>query len=55
VLVDPDLSQDSAVAGTFAIYYREPRSPDAEHWRSFRMHASGSIAIEHDRAQTQLR
>jgi len=52
----PILSQDSAVAGTFAIYYREPRSPDAEHLEII-SHAThlASIAIEHDRAQSQLR
>jgi len=52
----PILSQDRAVAGTFAIYYREPRSPDAEHLEII-VHAThlAGIAIEHDRAQTQLR
>jgi PAS domain S-box-containing protein len=52
----PILSQDNAVAGTFAIYYREPRAPDAEHLEviAHATHLAG-IAIEHERAQTQLR
>src|SRR5882724_4708667 len=52
----PILSQDRAVAGTFAIYYREPRSPDAQHLQiiAHATHLAG-IAIEHDWAQTQLR
>ena len=52
----PILSQDQAVAGTFAIYYREPRTPDAQHLEiiAHATHLAG-IAIEHDRAQTQLR
>ena len=52
----PILAQDNAVAGTFAMYYREPRWPDAQHLQIIRhaTHLAG-IAIEHDRAQTQLR
>jgi len=45
-----------AVAGTFALYYREPCAPDAQHLQiiAHATHLAG-IAIEHDRAQTQLR
>jgi len=52
----PILAQDNTVAGTFAIYYREPREPEAEHLQiiAHATHLAG-IAIEHDRAQTQLR
>jgi PAS domain S-box-containing protein len=52
----PILAQDKAVAGTFAVYYREPRSPDAQHLQiiAHATHLAG-IAIEHDWAQTQLR
>ncbi len=52
----PIVSQDGKVLGTFAIYYRESRTPGAEHQRliTHATHLAG-IAIEHDRAKTQLR
>jgi len=52
----PIMVPDGAVAGTFAIYYREPRVPDEQHLQliAHATHLAG-IAIEHDRAQTQLR
>jgi len=52
----PIVAQDGAVAGTFAVYYREPRSPDAQHLQliAHATHLAG-IAIEHVRAQAQLR
>ncbi len=42
--------------GTFAIYYREPRSPDAQHLQII-AHATHlvALAIERDRDKTQLR
>ena len=52
----PIAAQDGKVLGTFATYYREPRTPDAEHQRliTHATHLAG-IAIEHDRAKTELR
>ncbi len=52
----PIASQDGALLGTFAIYYREPRGPDATHLRLI-THATHltAIAIERDRDKTQLR
>jgi len=52
----PILAQDGTVLGTFAIYYREPRAPDAQHLQNI-AHAThlAGIAIEHDRAKLQLR
>jgi two-component system, cell cycle sensor histidine kinase and response regulator CckA len=52
----PITSQDGGILGTFAIYYREPRTPDAEH-RQLITHAThlAGIAIEHDRAKSELR
>jgi PAS domain S-box-containing protein len=52
----PIASQDGGILGTFAVYYREPRTPDAEHLRliSHATHLAG-IAIEHDRARAELR
>jgi len=52
----PIASLDSKILGTFAIYYREPRSPDAEHLQLI-VHCTqlAGIAIEHDRAKAQLR
>ena len=52
----PIASQDGKLLGTFAIYYREPRSPDAEHFQLI-AHAThlAALAIERDRDQTQLR
>jgi len=52
----PIAAQDGAVLGTFAVYYREPRTPDAQHLQSI-THAThlAGIAIEHDRAKLRLR
>jgi PAS domain S-box-containing protein len=52
----PIASQNSGVLGTFAIYYREPRTPDAEQLQliTHATHLAG-IAIEHDRAKAELR
>jgi PAS domain S-box-containing protein len=53
---NPIPSQDGSMLGTFAIYYREPRTPDAQHLRLI-AHASHlvALAIERDRDKTQLR
>jgi len=52
----PIASQDGKVLGTFAVYYREPRTPEAEHVQlvAHATHLAG-IAIEHDRAKAELR
>jgi PAS domain S-box-containing protein len=52
----PIASPDGGVLGTFAIYYRQPRTPDAEHLQliTHATHLAG-IAIEHDRAKAELR
>jgi PAS domain S-box-containing protein len=52
----PIPAQDGSVLGTFAIYYREPRTPDALHLQII-AHATHlvSLAIERDRDKTQLR
>jgi two-component system cell cycle sensor histidine kinase/response regulator CckA len=52
----PIASQDGSILGTFAIYYREPRTPDAQHLQliTHSTHLAG-IAIEHDRAKAELR
>jgi two-component system, cell cycle sensor histidine kinase and response regulator CckA len=52
----PILVPGGAVGGTFAIYYREPCTPTAQHLEiiAHATHLAG-IAIEHDRAQAQLR
>ena len=52
----PICSQKGTMLGTFAIYYREPRSPDAQHLQII-AHATHlvSLAIERDRDKTQLR
>ena len=52
----PIASQDGKVLGTFAVYYGEPRTPDAEHVQlvAHATHLAG-IAIEHDRAKAELR
>src|SRR5579864_2155908 len=52
----PIASQDGRILGTFAVYYREPRTPDEEHLRiiTSAKHLAG-IAIEHDRAKAELR
>jgi PAS domain S-box-containing protein len=52
----PIASQDGTMLGTFAIYYRERRVPDAQHLRLI-AHAThlAALAIERDRDKTQLR
>jgi PAS domain S-box-containing protein len=52
----PIPSQDGSMLGTFAIYYREPRTPDAQHLQLI-AHATHlvALAIERDRDKTQLR
>lgn len=52
----PIPASDGAVLGTFALYYREPRSPDPFH-RDLIGTAThlARTAIEHDRAERQLR
>jgi PAS domain S-box-containing protein len=52
----PIASQDGKILGTFAMYYREPRSPDAEHLQ-VTAHATNlaGIAIERDRVKAELR
>jgi len=52
----PIATEDGAILGTFAIYYREPRTPDAQHLQliTHATHLAG-VAIEHDRAKVQLR
>lgn len=52
----PIATQDGTILGTFAVYYREPRTPDPRHFRiiAHATHLAG-VAIEHDRAKLQLR
>ncbi len=52
----PIASEDGTILGTFAIYYREPRTPVAKHLQliSHATHLAG-IAIEQDRAKAELR
>jgi PAS domain S-box-containing protein len=51
----PIASQSGAVLGTFACYYREPRTPDAQHLTLIdRATHLASIAIEHHRAKAEL-
>jgi two-component system cell cycle sensor histidine kinase/response regulator CckA len=52
----PIASQDGGILGTFAIYYREPRTPDGEHLQLI-AHATrlAAIAMEWDRARVELR
>jgi PAS domain S-box-containing protein len=52
----PIPAQGGSVLGTFAIYYREPRTPDALHLQII-AHATHlvALAIERDRDKTQLR
>jgi PAS domain S-box-containing protein len=53
---NPIPAQDGSMLGTFAIYYREPRTPEAEHLRLI-AHATHlvALAIERDRDKTELR
>jgi PAS domain S-box-containing protein len=52
----PIASQHGNILGTFAVYYREPRTPDEEHLHLI-AHAThlAAVAIEWDRAQAELR
>jgi PAS domain S-box-containing protein len=52
----PILAQDGGVLGTFAIYYREPRTPDQHHLQLI-AHATqlAGIAIERDQFKAELR
>ncbi len=51
----PIASPDGKLLGTFAVYYREPRTPDAKHFQLI-AHAThlAALAIERDRDKTQL-
>ena len=53
---NPIAAQDGSLLGTFAMYYREPRTPDAQHLRLI-AHATHLVAltIERDRDKTELR
>jgi PAS domain S-box-containing protein len=52
----PMASQDGTMLGTFAIYYRERRAPEAEHLQLIaRATHLATLAIERDRDKTQLR
>ena len=52
----PIASQDGGILGTFAIYYREPRTPDASHLQLI-AHAThlAAVAMEWDRARAELK
>jgi PAS domain S-box-containing protein len=51
----PMLSHEEKVLGTFAVYYREPRSPDNQHLQLIeRATHLATIAIERDRAKAEL-
>lgn len=52
----PITAEDGRVLGTFAIYYREPGTPDPQHLQiiAHATHLAG-IAIAHDRTKFQLR
>lgn len=51
----PISSQNGSVLGTFACYYREPRSPDSDHLLVIDRAANlARIAIEHWRAKSDL-
>ncbi|MGA9544356.1 MAG: ATP-binding protein [Candidatus Sulfotelmatobacter sp.] len=52
----PISSQDGGILGTFAVYYREPRTPDGEHLQLI-AHAThlAAVALEWDRAQAELK
>ena len=53
---NPIPSQEGKMLGTFAIYYGEPRTPDAQHLRLI-SHAThlAALAIERDRDRSQVR
>ena len=52
----PIASQDGGILGTFAVYYREPRTPDGAHLQLI-AHAThlAAVALEWDRAQAELK
>jgi PAS domain S-box-containing protein len=52
----PIASQDGGILGTFAVYYREPRTPDAAHLQLI-AHAThlAAVAMEWDRARAELK
>jgi PAS domain S-box-containing protein len=51
----PIASQDGRVLGTFAVYYREPRTPDEEHLEQVAQATHlAAIAIEWDRDKAEL-
>jgi two-component system cell cycle sensor histidine kinase/response regulator CckA len=52
----PIPAEDGSMLGTFAIYYREPRIPDAQHLQLI-AHATHlvALAVERDRDKSQLR
>ncbi|MGH9501210.1 MAG: ATP-binding protein [Terriglobales bacterium] len=52
----PIFSRSEKVLGTFAVYYREAREPDPQHWRMVECatHLAG-IAIERERSDAKLR
>ncbi|MGC1653715.1 MAG: ATP-binding protein [Candidatus Sulfotelmatobacter sp.] len=52
----PIASQDGGILGTFAVYYREPRTPDGAHLQLI-AHAThlAAVALEWDRAQAGLK
>jgi PAS domain S-box-containing protein len=52
----PISAQDGSMLGTFAVYYREPRSPNAQHLQLIaRASHLVALAIERDRDKSQLR
>jgi PAS domain S-box-containing protein len=52
----PIPAQDGSILGTFAIYYRESRVPDAQHLQLIaRATHLAALAIERDRDKSQLR
>jgi len=51
----PIASQDGSILGTFAIYYREPRTPDEQHLQLIaRATHLAAIAVEWDRDKAEL-
>jgi PAS domain S-box-containing protein len=52
----PIFSRAAKVMGTFAVYYRESREPDPEHWQMVECatHLAG-VAIEREHSATELR
>src|SRR5579863_2109436 len=51
----PIASSEGKVLGTFAIYYRQPRSPEAHHLNIINSATHLAVlAIEHDRARSKL-